>query len=147
MNDNILDRVIFLDYDGVINIEPDNFYGYLENPEAIFFINKLCLEKNFKLVITSSWKRNPKYKQMLLDAGLDENVIIVGTTNINSKGRENDIKEYLFEHPSIKKYLILDDAEFSKEMEPYLVKTVFRIGFNKAKYEEALDKIKELYAE
>ena len=34
------ERIIFLDYDGVINIDPTNFNGYFDNPEAIRFLNK-----------------------------------------------------------------------------------------------------------
>ena len=36
------ERIIFLDYDGVINLEPTGFKGYFDNPEAIWFLNKLC---------------------------------------------------------------------------------------------------------
>ena len=144
MSDSKKNNIIFLDYDGVINIEEDNFYGYLENPEAIYFINKLCLENDFKIVISSSWKRHPQHKKLLHDAGLDEKVKIVGCTDITHKGREFEIKKYLKEHPDIDKYLIIDDADFSIDIKDHLVQTVFNIGFNKMKYEEALDKIKKM---
>ena len=42
-NNSELDNVIFLDFDGVINIKSDNFSGTFENPDAIFYLNKLCL--------------------------------------------------------------------------------------------------------
>ena len=39
-NDKI--NVLFLDYDGVINIDTTKFVSCLDNPEAIYFLNKLC---------------------------------------------------------------------------------------------------------
>lgn len=138
------ENILFLDYDGVINIEPDNFSGYFENPEAIYFINKLCLENNFKIVVTSSWKSHPQYVQFLHDAGLDQKVEIIGCTETSFKSREYEIKQFLADHPGIDKYLIIDDADFSPEMTSHLVQTAFRLGFNKLKYQEAIDKINKM---
>ncbi|MGM9877295.1 MAG: HAD domain-containing protein [Bacilli bacterium] len=144
MNTQKRENVLFLDYDGVINIEPDNFSGYFENPEAIYFINKLCIENDFKIVVTSSWKNHPQYVDFLHDAGLDSKVEIIGCTEMSFKSREYEIKQFLNEHPGIGKYLIIDDADFSPEMNNHLVQTAFKIGFNKVKYQEAIEKINKM---
>lgn len=138
------ENILFLDYDGVINIDHDNFSGYLDNPEAIYFINKLCLENNFKIVVTSAWKSNPKYVNVLHEAGLSKDIDILGCTKTSFKGREFEIKEFLEEHKNINKYLIIDDANFSKDFEDHLVQTIYKFGFTKSKYEEAIKKINSL---
>ncbi len=138
------ENILFLDYDGVINIDPDNFSGYFENPEAIYYINKLCLDYNFKIVVTSSWKTHPHYVKFLHDAGLDEDVDIVGCTDTTFMGREYEIKQFLNDHLGIDKYLIIDDADFSPELNSHLVQTYFKTGFNKTKYNEAVKKIEQM---
>lgn len=144
MDTNRKENILFLDYDGVINIEPDNFSGYLENPEAIYYINKLCLDNNFKIVVTSSWKTHPRYIELLHNAGLDDRIDIIGCTDTTFKNREFEIKSFLNDHPGIDKYIIIDDADFSPEFNDHLVQTAFRIGFNKLKYEEAINKISKM---
>lgn len=142
---NIDLNVIFLDYDGVINIEPDNFGGYLENPEAIYFINKFCKEKKFDIIVTSSWKINPNYKQMLYDSGLDKNIKIIGCTDITFKDRKFEIENYLENHKEIKRYLIIDDAYIQGEIGTHQIQTTYKIGYTKEKYEETLIRYSNLY--
>lgn len=137
-------NVIFLDYDGVISIEKSGLEIEFENPEAIWFISKLCLEKNFKIVVSSTWRNHPKYKEMLYDQGLDEDVEIIGCTENGLVGRDAEIKEYLLVHNNIDKFIIIDDADFDGELKNHLVQTSFNRGFNKQKYLEALELIDKL---
>lgn len=141
MNQNI----IFLDYDGVINIDPTNFNGYFDNPDAIRYLNKLCLEFNYNIVVTSSWKQHPEYQNFLIDSGLDPKITIIGCTPVSNMGREFEIKQYLEEHPEIIEYLIIDDAFLPGELCRHLIQTTFTKGFNKNKYIEAVAKIDALY--
>ena len=55
-------NIIFLDYDGVINTKVEDFDGYFDNPEAIRYLNKLCKEFHFDIVVTSSWRHHSGYK-------------------------------------------------------------------------------------
>lgn len=142
---NINSNVIFLDYDGVINIEPDNFLGYFENPEAIYYIGKFCKEYNFQIVVTSSWKINPEYKNLLYDSGLDSDVKIIGCTDISFKGRKYEIENYLNDHKEIEKYLIIDDAFIDGELGAHQVQTAFKIGYTKEKYKETISRYNNLY--
>lgn len=137
-------NVIFLDYDGVISIEKSGLEIEFENPEAIWFISKLCLEKDFKIVVSSSWRNHPKYKEMLYDQGLDEDVEIIGCTETGFVGREVEIKNYLYDHKNIDKFIIIDDADFNGDLKDHLVQTSFNKGFNKQKYLEALELIDKL---
>lgn len=145
MDEVIFDNILFLDYDGVINTENDNFNGQFDNPEAIYYIGKFCMEYNFQIVVTSSWKHNPNYKDFLYNSGLDKKITIIGCTESTFKGREYEIKKYLKKHPQIKKYIIIDDAYISGELGLHQIQTSYRIGYTKNKYLETVNRFNKLY--
>ena len=138
-------NIIFLDYDGVINTNIQEFDGYFDNPEAIRYLNKLCKEFHFDIVVTSSWRHHSGYKDFLYHSGLDPEINIIGCTNISYKGREFEIKEYLEENSDIDMYIIIDDAFLPGELCRHLVQTTYSKGFNRNKYIEAVAKIDSLY--
>lgn len=136
-------NVIFLDFDGVINIKADDFSARLENPDAIFYINKLCLETGFDIVVCSSWRDHTNYKEFLYEAGLDQSIRILGKTENFSSGREFEIKKFIQDH-NIDKFIIIDDAYLGKDLTPHHVQPASRLGFTENKYKEALLKISKL---
>lgn len=143
MKEKEKDNVIFLDFDGVLNRKLSDFSESASNPEAVYYVNKLCLENNFKIVVCSSWRHRDNYKDILREIGIDPNIELLGKTEHNSNGREAEIKDFLEEH-DVGKYLIIDDAYLSDEIEPHHVQPASRLGFTKNKYEEALTKIAKL---
>lgn len=145
MEENGSYNILFLDYDGVINTDRDIFQGKFENPEAIYYIGKFCLDNNFQIVVTSSWKHNPKYKEFLYNSGLDPNVQVIGCTESTFKGREYEIKKYLKSHSNIKKYLIIDDAYIPGDIGLHQIQTLYNLGYTKNKYEETLKRLNKLY--
>ena len=69
-------KVVFLDYDGVVNTlwfkdvngEPNfNFPDddRVNNTQAIAWLNKLCRETKAKIVVTSTWRMAKNYKECL----------------------------------------------------------------------------------
>ena len=143
MQKSELDNVIFLDFDGVINIKSNSFNGTFENQDAIHYLNKLCLETGFKIVVCSSWRNHMDYKEFLYNSGLDKSIEILGKTGTSLHGKEFEIKKYLDEH-LVNKFIVIDDAYFSGEMAPYHIQTAPTLGFTENKYKEALDKISKL---
>ena len=138
-------NIIFLDYDGVISIPSDNFYENVANPTAIKYLNQLCLDFDFSLVISSSWRKYHNYKDLFYSFGIDKDIKILGCTEINSDNRINQIKDYLKEHEDeIDKFLILDDAYFTGNLGEHCVQCPYNMGFTKNKYIEALDKIQNI---
>ena len=107
------ERIIFLDYDGVINIDPSNFNGYFDNPEAIRFLNKLC--KDFEFEIKNYLNNHPEIEEYLIidDAFLPGELCrhLIQTTF--TKGfNENKYKEALSKMESLyNKTLVEDDFE------------------------------------
>ena len=136
-------NIIFLDFDGVINTKEDDYTGKEVNNDAIYYINKLCLETGFKIVVCSSWRHRMNYKDFLYNAGIRPEIEIIGKTEYNPYGREAEIKDYLKEN-KVDKYIIIDDSYLSSDMKDHHVQPASRLGFTQNKYEEAMKKISQL---
>jgi len=109
-------KVIFLDFDGVIN-NWDHFDGV--DPNNIKFLLKIINETNAKIVATTSnkyiFQKNSNidvkdtlfytYIKVLNELGIKISDV---TPYVNSN-RELEIIEYLKIHPEIEEFLILDD--------------------------------------
>ena len=143
MAEEIYDKIIFLDFDGVINIDTDDLKVDFQNTDAIKYLNKLCLETGFSIVVCSSWRNHMNYKEFLRASGLDERIQILGKTSNSNSGKEFEIRNFINEH-KIDKYIIIDDAYFGGDLIPHHVQTASRLGFTENKYLEALDKISKL---
>lgn len=114
-------KVIFLDFDGVIN---DYMTINQINKYNVEVLKKIVNETNAKIVVTSSHKykyqrnnnqegfwNNNYYVRILKENGIE---VIDLTPHIKQQGisqnqREEEILEYLKNHPEITQYLILDD--------------------------------------
>ena len=128
-------KVIFLDFDGVIN---DYMTMNQINEDNIEVLKTIVDETNAKVVVTSSHKykyqRNNNTEDFLNNnyfvRTLKENGIeVIDLTpyirqhGIKENQREKEILEYLKNHPEITQYLILDDdyiIESLKEHEVFL---------------------------
>ena len=128
-------KVIFLDFDGIIN---DYMTMDQINEENIEVLKTIVDETNAKVVVTSSHKykyqrnndvedflNNNYYVRALKESGIE--VIDLTPYMIlkekNENQREQEILEYLKNHPEITQYLILDDdyiIESLKEHEIFL---------------------------
>lgn len=121
-------KVIFLDFDGVIN---DYLSFNSINDNNVEVLKQIINETNAKVVVTSSHKytyqqsnniedwSNSYYIKGLKEKGID---VFDYTPLVNHK-REQEIIEYLKQHSEIEQYVILDDdyiIELLKEHEIYL---------------------------
>ena len=116
-------KVIFLDYDGVVNTPIWNKdgkcnYNYpsdgkVNNYQAVMWVNELCKKTDAKIVVSSTWRyccRDVSYQDCLYNGGLNRDIEIVGCTDwFGNATRTDEIKSYLLKHPEIKRYVILDD--------------------------------------
>ncbi len=128
-----VENIIFLDFDGVLNIFIQNNEswdinypsdGCLNNIDAIKYLNELHDEVNYSIVITSSWRYIDKEKKfsfncsdILYNSGLNANINILGNTPMLDTGtREDEIKAWLEDNNYNNKFLIIDDEDnpFSK---------------------------------
>lgn len=145
-------NIVFLDIDGVVNnlyidesLEPKYFSesdGKVSNEQAVRWLNKLCLEADAHIVITSTWRHAGLEicRECLYNSGLDRRIhIIDATPTFWGKERGYEIKQWLKSHPEVKKFVILDD---DTDMKPYmdrLVKCDSTKGFLAEEYFKALD--------
>jgi len=121
-------KIIFLDFDGVIN----NWHSFDEiDPENIKYLLTIINSTNAKVVVTSSRKyifqldKKVKFKetscykyiQTLLSYGIE----IYGITPYVNGKRELEINEYLKEHPEIEQFLILDDDSVIESLKDHQV--------------------------
>lgn len=136
-----LNNIVFLDFDGVLNLDINDYSCTFPDKEPINNLNKFCIENNFKIVVISSWRKSIDYKEKLYKAGLKEKIEILGSTKSLNKDRESEVIDYLDNNHNINKFIILDDGDFF-ELKKYQVQTVFEKGFNNKKYQEACELIK-----
>ncbi|MBQ6654124.1 MAG: hypothetical protein IJM79_01185 [Erysipelotrichaceae bacterium] len=137
--------VLFLDYDGVINIVNKNYSIDRFESRRMENINRLCREFGLKIVVTSSWRLFPNYGELLYENGLDPDIEVLGCTE-STGPRETEIKNYLMQHIYINRFIILDDGVFN-ELSRYQVRTKLSEGFDGSKYEEAKELLEKLYGE
>ena len=149
-------KVVFLDFDGVINIsmwdsngEKCNFNhpsdGKVNDFQAICWLNELCKKTDAKIVLTTSWRNICTFEtltEILYNSGLKRNIEIVGKTpRINfrtSDKRTFEIYEYLEEHQEIDNFVILDDEKISYCLQKHHVRCNDNYGFKEPEFEKAL---------
>lgn len=141
-------KVIFLDFDGVLNgynrkinfifkiARKFHFIKFLNSiydvfgirTFKVFLLKLICIFTNCKVVLSSSWrnayyipyKKNGTRGKELIRKFKFFHIPVIGKTPkaINGK-RELEIKEYLEKHKDIKNFIILDDESFDiKEYYP-----------------------------
>ena len=149
--ENRIHRVLFLDFDGVVNVPYE--YGTPEfdaamaqgvydffRPEIVERLDRLIHEFDLHVVISSSWRYSGMEfcQNSLRNAGFSEDVIIEDLT-VLSEGmppRYLEILEYLEDHPRISEILILDDIPMHG-LSDYAVQTVFEDGYDEAADQKA----------
>lgn len=125
-------KVLFLDIDGVLNSREDHYSDKLITDKHLVYLKEIVDKSNCKLVLSSSWRiildidheRSLNLKNRLGKYGLT----IFDKTGNNGRYRGDQIREYLFLHPSIDKFCILDDDSDMEEYIDHLVKTDTRYG-------------------
>ena len=127
-------KVIIFDVDGVLN--SDEYFDKIKNlnidgiqseidVEKIKLLNIAINETKVKIVLTSSWRytRNAQeLKKLLSEYGIPTD----STPFIQNK-RGLEIKQYLYEHPDVEDFVIVDDEIFDSYNDE-LVKKLVKIS-------------------
>jgi hypothetical protein len=151
-------RVIFLDYDGVVNTAMWNDKGTVcrynfpndnkvNNFQAVQWVSNFCQKCHYDIVVSSSWRTDHNYKECLINGGLREGIEILGRTDDLADEfpwpkptRGHEIKRYLENHPEIKYYIIIDDEnDFLPEQKEHFVQTDGDVGFNAGEFQKCMD--------
>lgn len=144
-------RVIFLDYDGVVNTPMWNDKGThcsynfpsdgkVNNFQAVQWISECCQKFHYDIVVTSTWRMKDNYKDCLINGGLRPGIEILDRTerlwNPDSHTcRGDEIAKYLADHPEINYYMIVDDEDdMLPEQKDHFIQTNGYVGFNLADF-------------
>ena len=140
-------KIIFLDFDGVINRHAENGV----HPDCASILKKIIEKTNAKIVVTSSnkysfqRKRDPVpffesniYKNYILLLK-DYNIDIFDFTPYINQNREKEIEEYLHSHPEIENFLILDDDYTFKTYQHHQILIPFDSGLTEEHINISID--------
>lgn len=145
-------KVLFLDYDGVVNTimwnetgtkngynHPDD--GKVNNFQAVQWVSEFCQKYKYDIVVTSTWRKFENWRECLINGGLRKGINIIGCTDVVGGKRGEEIKRYLEQHPEIKHYIIVDDeiADILQEQKRYFVQTKHSVGFGIAELYKCMD--------
>ena len=142
-------RIVFLDFDGVVNTPMWNAegtvcsYGFakegkVNNFQAVQWLSEACQKFGYDIVVTSTWRLWDNYKECLINGGLRPGIEILGCTpSMRGLPRGAEIKAYLDEHPEILYYVIVDDeADILAEQQSHFILTNGDTGFNLSEFKE-----------
>lgn len=118
-------KVIFLDFDGVLNVIPQghDYYGGIFHQEFVKNLERIIDETGAKLVISSSWRHSGLEKMRMMWENRLYPGEIIGITpdlrwrthpdklelNEEEYVRGDEIETWLKLHPEVTNYVILDD--------------------------------------
>ena len=142
-----MSKVIFLDYDGVVNTPMWNdegtrcSFGYphqgkVNNFQAVQWLSEFCQKFGFDIVVTSTWRMDPNYKECLINGGLRSGINILGRTEkLLDKTRGEEIQDYIEHHPEITEYFVIDDENDGMKIHgDRFIKTMTEVGFTEIEF-------------
>jgi hypothetical protein len=120
-------RVLFLDFDGVLN---SGQFGFKElDPRAIEMLNGVVSATGAVVVVSSSWRYAytlTQLRAMLVSLGFSGEVVDV--TGVSLSGdRRREVNDWLEDHPEVTAYAIVDDTAYHFPAERF-VRTDMRVG-------------------
>ena len=129
-------KIIFLDFDGVLNSEKYvkncGEYGVIIDPLRIILLKQIVDATNAKIVLSTSWREHWDKENNKCDSigrKINEifkkyNLSIFDKTPKLHNSREEEIKEWLKRHPETQNFVVLDDMLLgAKFLEGHFVKT------------------------
>jgi len=136
-------NVVFLDYDGVVNIltwekTRDGRYvcnfnfpsdDCVNDKQAVQWVSEFCEEYGYKIVVSSTWRMSENYEACLRNSGLRDSVEVLGATPILHSTRAEEISQYLRDHPEITGYLVFDDEVVGGDHTDRLIRCDSTRGF------------------
>lgn len=152
-------KVIFLDVDGVLNDSrtpdrtPAGFIGIDRN--KVTMLKRIVENTNAIIVLTSTWKseweRNPSLRtedgQYLDDMLSEQGLAIYDKTTDRISNRGYGINRWLFNHPEVESWVVLDDDVFmdyaSMGVMPHLVQSTYHHpgGLTSELADQAIEKL------
>ncbi len=146
-------KVIFLDFDGVLNYEKyvrlHSGFGLIIDPERMVLLKEITDKTGAKVVLSTSWREhwsNDTTKCDEIGSQINEifsqyGIGIIGKTTEERLPREEQIKKWLYEHGETENFVVIDDLILEDEfLLNHFVKTYNgRKGLQEENVKQALD--------
>lgn len=137
-----LEKVIFLDVDGVLNngtwaqrmYKEEGVRVYAEDlleDRALRLLKLLVDETGARIVISSAWRRIPTAYDNLITQLHHHGIEVADQTPYVGSERGDDITAWFSRHPNTERYVILDDDSDMGDHMEHLVKTDFNTGLTR----------------
>lgn len=112
-------------------------HNKVNNFQAVQWLSEACQQFHYDIVVTSTWRWDPNYKECLINGGLRSGIEILGCTpSLRDQPRGAEIKAYIDAHPEINYYVIIDDdADMLPEQMDHFIKTDYRVGFTMREFQ------------
>ena len=122
-----MDKIIFLDIDGVLNVIPQGHdeYGSIFHEHFVDNLRKIIDETNAKIVISSSWRMSGLefMREMWSERNLPGDIVGITPVSYENLIRGYEIQEWIDKY-DVKKYVIIDDdQDMLPHQLPFFVKT------------------------
>lgn len=138
-------KVLFLDFDGVLNNYKDRNFGEDFSKSSCKNLNSLLKKMpDLKVVISSAWRAHglDYCKKVLKHNGVDTKNVIDVTGN-ESGNRGNQIQCWIDRNPGVTAFVIIDDESDMGDLKDKLVKTNGFVGLTSKEVKSALDVLDE----
>ena len=148
--------IIFLDFDGVVNTIYYRYYprfkkeifgyaheedGFVNNRQAIEWLNELYFHYNYDIVVTSTWRTYCDYRKILYNSGLNRMINILGATPKINNIRGDEIAQWIIDNnEQDRDIIILDDDEDMGILKTSLIKCDPYLGITLHEYTECVQK-------
>lgn len=148
--------IIFLDFDGVaetifweraedgswtLNGLKNNTERYLNNSQAIGWLNELYNKVPYDIVISSTWRLNKDIEwlqDLLIRSGFRKEIKVIGKTPVLYQQRGIEIQKWIDDNNFKGKFIIIDDDSDMCHLIKHLVRTDCQLGFTIYDYQKAL---------
>lgn len=152
-------RVLFLDIDGVICTDRAYFASAQDrnksilrtwDPVSIKLVERLCLDFDLKVVISSTWRHgNRDVPLMLLTHGFCGEFHKDDKTpaKLSGTSRGHEIRMWLDKHPEVTQFVIIDDSTDGirgTELQKFHVETHVEDGFLTHNYKHAVQLLRTM---
>ena len=127
-------KVIFLDIDGVLISMEDiarTRDPQLITPEKVALLNKVCEKTGARVVASTTWRRDERFRDLLKEAGFTRSFCDDWRTDLDNNPRGIQIRNWLARNDDVESFCIIDDdRDFLKSQKKFLVATDFDTGMN-----------------
>ena len=150
-------KAIFVDCDGVLLsdefakhcLETEGYDPFDRDdldPRALRNLKYIVDKTGAEIILSSSWRWDENALNAVKRQFKEHNLVLADTTIMNimsTLSRTDEIQLYLREHPSVTKYVILDNDEIRVPLKKNWVRCLFKNGLTRKLAEQAIEILEE----